>query len=350
MAISTKWKFIIQIILTFLFFLCEFFTAQVTDSDTILADAFHMFSDFIALALGLYCSQLAKTPVVNRKFTFGYHRAEILGAFANSVFLAALTFDVVLNAVDRLILVPTQIKNPSLLIMVGILGLVVNICGLIMFCACGSGSSHGHSHDGFSHGHTHGAEDSSNLNIKAVILHLLGDAFGSITVIISAVVIFVFEESDCSDVHREQELELRNQSTHHASGCWVYYVDPALSLIVSTMIAATLVPVLKRSSMILLETCGRKHINISSIKNVLEAKRLESQKAYNVNFTYEDLRVWDLSATKTFLALRIYADNPSNSQALLMSLRQNLRKDFGLEDVLLDIYFSKSEPLSDIVT
>ena len=134
MRFSTKHKFIIQIFLTFLFFICEFITAQITDSDTILADAFHMFSDFIALALGLYCSELSKTIVTNKKFTFGYDRAEIVGAFANSVFLAALTFDVVLDAIDRFVLVPTRIKNPSLLVGVGVLGLVVNICGLIMFC------------------------------------------------------------------------------------------------------------------------------------------------------------------------------------------------------------------------
>jgi len=153
MKISTKWKFLIQILLTFFFFICEFITAQVTDSDTILADAFHMFSDFIALALGLYCSELTKlsrtnfesssslennSKNINKKFTFGYERAEIVGAFANSVFLAALTFDIVLDAIDRFILVPTQIKNPQLLVAVGILGLVINICGLIMFCGCGT--------------------------------------------------------------------------------------------------------------------------------------------------------------------------------------------------------------------
>jgi len=354
--------------LTFLFFICEFITAQVTDSDTILADAFHMFSDFIALALGLYCSELTKlskkpessssldeNSKINKKFTFGYERAEIVGAFANSVFLAALTFDIVLDAIDRFILVPTQIKNPQLLIAVGILGLVINICGLIMFCGCGSEAPvHGHTHDGFSHGHSHGG-DSENLNIKAVILHLFGDAVGSLAVIVSAIVIFIFEDSECHDKHSDIEMKLLNSSSHYNNSCWVYYIDPALSLLVSTLILATLIPVLRSTVMILLETCNRKHINIDSIKTCLEAKRLESEK-HGVIWSFGGLRVWDLTPGKTFMVVKVFlecGDNGvsswlENHKTVFTEVKKSIKDDFGLEDVCFDMNFGGFEGKTEL--
>ena len=80
---------------------------------------------------------------------FQWLRAEILGAFFNAVFLIALCFSIVLEAVTRLI-DPPEINNPKLILIVGSLGLASNLAGF--FVLGGHGHSHGPGEDDHSHG------------------------------------------------------------------------------------------------------------------------------------------------------------------------------------------------------
>lgn len=67
-----------------------------------------------------------------QKNTFGWARAEVLGALVNAVFLVALCFSILVEALKRLVEVE-EIKDPKLLLIVGVLGLLVNIVGLFLF-------------------------------------------------------------------------------------------------------------------------------------------------------------------------------------------------------------------------
>jgi zinc transporter 1 len=84
----------------------------------------------------------------SRKNTFGWVRAEILGALVNAVFLLALCFSIFVEAIKRLVearvlyltlnyfircLQPEEINNPKLILIVGVLGLAVNIIGIFLF-------------------------------------------------------------------------------------------------------------------------------------------------------------------------------------------------------------------------
>lgn len=66
------------------------------------------------------------------KNTFGWARAEVLGALVNAVFLVALCFSITVEAVKRFIEIET-IHDAKLLVAVGTLGLVLNIVGLFLF-------------------------------------------------------------------------------------------------------------------------------------------------------------------------------------------------------------------------
>ncbi|KAK4055064.1 hypothetical protein OIO90_003405 [Microbotryomycetes sp. JL221] len=94
------------------------------------------------------------------KYSYGWQRAEVLGALINSVFLLALCFSIGMEAIARLIS-EAEVTNPKLIVIVGSAGLVSNIVGLFLFHDHG-GHSHGgggHSHGG--HGHSHsGTADS----------------------------------------------------------------------------------------------------------------------------------------------------------------------------------------------
>lgn len=66
------------------------------------------------------------------KNTFGWARAEVLGALVNAVFLVALCFSILVEAFKRFIEIE-QIHEPQLIVIVGAVGLIVNIIGLCLF-------------------------------------------------------------------------------------------------------------------------------------------------------------------------------------------------------------------------
>lgn len=78
--------------------------------------------------------------------TYGWVRAEVVGANVNTVFLLALCLTIIFDAVKRFI-EPEPIENVNLLLIVGSIGLGINIIGLFLFQGF-----HGHSHGGHSHG------------------------------------------------------------------------------------------------------------------------------------------------------------------------------------------------------
>lgn len=339
-------------LMTSLFFVAEITTGYITHSVALVADSFHMLSDVISLIVGFIAVRMSSrsTPMN----TYGWQRAEVLGALVNSVFLIALCFTIIVEAVQRFIEIE-EITDPDLVLIIGGLGLVVNVIGLFLFSSHGmshghshgGGGGHGHSHGGGGHGHSHNGhgkkkkhdehkksplmtatrsdleaviqnstpeenslESSVNiqidteqfeesgihlamekgvevvdveephedkkeeeelsaaaqLNMRGVFLHVLGDALGSVVVIISALII------------------------KYAEGDWRFYIDPALSLAIVFIIISSTIPLFKQSSMILLQSLPG-HVNIFDIENRLvgEVKGIEN---------IHEFHVWQLSSDK----------------------------------------------------
>jgi len=144
--------------LTFMFFIVEVVVSRITASLAMLSDSFHMLSDVIALVVAFIAVSFAETTQTTSKNTFGWIRAEVMGALVNAVFLTALCFTILLEAVERCTL-PHEIENPRVVIWVGVAGLLVNVLGLFLFHGHAGFGGHGHSHGGHSHrghGHSHG--------------------------------------------------------------------------------------------------------------------------------------------------------------------------------------------------
>jgi len=201
--------------LTFAF--VELFYGVVTNSLGLISDSFHMFFDCTGLLAGLVASVITKWRA-NDKYSYGYVRAEILAGFINGLFLLFISFFIFSEAVERLV-EPPEVKHERLL-PVSIAGFVVNLIGIFIFQH--GGASHGHSHGGGdSHGHSHGSEDnhhghshgghshdkghhghshhghshegSDSQIMKGVFLHILADTLGSVGVIISAILMYLFD-------------------------------------------------------------------------------------------------------------------------------------------------------------
>ncbi|KAF9262672.1 cation efflux protein [Marasmius fiardii PR-910] len=130
------------------FFFIELITGYAIGSLALVADSFHMLNDVMSLVVALYAIKLTTKNAVDSRYSYGWHRAEILAALVNGVFLLALCFSIFMEAIERFFSVP-EISNPRLVIIVGSFGLASNIVGLFLF--------HEHSH---SHSHSHSTPSS----------------------------------------------------------------------------------------------------------------------------------------------------------------------------------------------
>jgi zinc transporter 1 len=154
--------------LTFGYFIVELVVGNITNSVALVADAFHMLSDVISLVIAIVAVRISKRRSdIN---TYGWVRAEVVGANINTVFLLALCLTIVFDAIKRFFQ-PEPIENVNLLLIVGSVGLGINIVGLFLFQGfhghSHGGSSHGHSHEKKSHGHSHNhGEEESRENIE----------------------------------------------------------------------------------------------------------------------------------------------------------------------------------------
>jgi cobalt-zinc-cadmium efflux system protein len=163
-AKEDRQRLAIVLALTAAFMVVEAVAGYMTRSLALLSDAAHMLSDVAALSLALFAIWFAERPA-NPQKTFGYYRVEILAALANGVTLVVIAIGIFVEAWERLWRPETVDSEPMLI--VGILGLLVNIIGALLLAR-----SHGH-----------------NLNLRGAFLHILGDLCGSVGAIAAAGII-----------------------------------------------------------------------------------------------------------------------------------------------------------------
>ncbi|KAK7748355.1 Zinc resistance conferring protein [Diatrype stigma] len=154
MAWSKSTRISIMLAIDIAFFLVELISGFMVHSLALMADAFHMLNDIISLIIGLWAVNVAKQETTD-KYSYGFVRAEILGAFFNAVFLIALCVSIILEALTRFI-EPQEVTNPKLILVVGCCGLASNLVGFIVLG--GHGHSHGPGEEDHDHDHEHGDE------------------------------------------------------------------------------------------------------------------------------------------------------------------------------------------------
>ena len=151
-------------LLTGAFMLVEVAGGVISGSLALIADAGHMLTDFAALLLAWLAFRVARRPADPRR-TYGFDRLSVLAAFGNGVALFAIAIWITVEAVQRLA-APHEIAS-GLMLAIAAAGLVVN---LITFRILSGG-------------------DRANLNMRAALLHVLGDLLGSVAAIVAALTI-----------------------------------------------------------------------------------------------------------------------------------------------------------------
>ncbi|ANB11584.1 metal cation transporter MSC2 [Sugiyamaella lignohabitans] len=142
------------LLLNFSFMLIQLLYSVLSHSLGLLSDSIHMFFDCLALLVGLVASILSKFPPSSR-FPYGLGKVETVSGFTNGCLLIAISGGVITEALER-ISHPIELEKTSELLVVSILGLLVNLVGIVAF---NHGHAHGHDH-GHSHGHSHGHDHS----------------------------------------------------------------------------------------------------------------------------------------------------------------------------------------------
>ncbi|KAJ6026439.1 hypothetical protein N7499_004529 [Penicillium canescens] len=150
MGLSKENRMLILLVIDTAFFLLELITGYAVHSLALVADSFHMLNDVLSLCVGLWAVKVANRETTSNTYTYGWQRAETLGALVNGVFLVALCMSIFLEAIQRLV-EPQEVQNPKFVCIVGCFGLASNIIGLALF--------HDHSHGGHGHGHGNDEED-----------------------------------------------------------------------------------------------------------------------------------------------------------------------------------------------
>ena len=148
------------------YLLIEAIGGILTGSMALLSDAGHMFTDVGAIGLALFAGMLAQKPRDPRR-TYGYLRAEILGALINGILLILLCGYILTEAYQRLSH-PRHLSGGPILIIAAI-GLIVNLASALFL------------HRG----------RSANLNLEGAYLHMVYDALGSIGAMTAGIVILL---------------------------------------------------------------------------------------------------------------------------------------------------------------
>jgi cobalt-zinc-cadmium efflux system protein len=154
------------LVLTGGFMVVEAVGGWLAGSLALIADAGHMLSDTAALALAWAAFRIGRRPH-DEKRTYGYHRFEIIVAFANGLALFAIAAWIVVEAVGRLREPVPVLGGPMLAVAAA--GLAVNLVALYVLRG----------------------GDRDNLNVRAALLHVLGDLLGSVGAIAAAAVILL---------------------------------------------------------------------------------------------------------------------------------------------------------------
>lgn len=273
---GTERRIVLVLALTFSFMVVEAAGGFVSGSLALIADAGHMFTDVAALLLALAAIRLGRRPGDARR-TFGYRRFEVLAAFTNGILLILLTIWIVVEAIMRFFQ-PIQILSDTMLL-VALAGLAANGVSLWIL-------SRG---------------EKSSLNLRAALLHVLGDALGSIGAVGAAVVIRLTD--------------------------WTP-IDPILSLVLSVVILKSAWKVTREASHILLEGTPD-DLNRDAILADLQTLP-EVTRAHH-------LHLWSVSNNATFATLHVVPAAGVAPTEAIQAVRRRLESAFDIGHTTVEV-------------
>jgi len=262
--------------ITAVFTVVEVVGGVLTGSLAVLADAVHMLSDNLSLALALFASWLAGRPATTKR-TFGYERAEVLAALANGVLLVALAVWIFVEAARRLA-DPTEVLGGWMLV-IAVVGVCVNVAaGAVLW-----------------------RSRERSLNVEAALRHVGADLLGSVGIGVAAVLVL-------------------------ATG-WLR-ADPVVSIFIGVLVLASSWGILRDATSILLEAAPKGldmqalGVRIAGAPGVVEV---------------HDLHVWTITSGFPALSAHVLVRAGEDCHQRRRELEQFLHDEFGIEHTTLQV-------------
>jgi len=282
--IQVSRKLLIASIATFVFVLLELAAGFFANSLALIGDAFHNFTDTLALLLALFAVRLERRPATAVK-SYGYQRAGVLAAFINAGTLVAFTIFIFIEAFARL-RVPKPV-NADWMLATAAVAVILN-AAITWWLR---------------------AEGRSDLNIHSAVLHMLGDAFSSAGIIVASVLIRVTRMA---------------------------FWDPAMSLLIGVMILWSSWGVLKEALNLLLEGTPRE-IDPQAVTRSLAA----IDGVYGVHH----LHIWALGPSRPALSCHLMVgDIPVKTTGTVLDrVKQMLENEYRILHTTIQFEFASCD-------
>lgn len=309
---QAKRKLIIASILCVIFMIVEIIGGLWSNSLAIATDAAHLMADLAAFMISLFALWVAQRPST-RRLSFGYHRAEVIGALVSVLTIWVVTAILVYLAILRVIHQDFELKSDVMLV-TSAFGILVNI---IMGCTL---HSHGHSHGGSSAGHSHNGETSShshnngiantgsiipeqeNMNVRAALIHVISDFMQSLGVFIAALVMYFKPEWNV--------------------------IDPICTFLFSILVLLTTIAIMKDALLVLMEGVP-KFLDYTEV--------MQTFMSIPGVVRVHNLRIWALSINKIALAAHLAVEPNVNTESILKEATKEVHKKFQFYETFIQI-------------
>lgn len=266
-------RFLLPLVLTAAYAAVEFAGGLWSGSLALLGDAGHMVSDAVALAVAAIAASLARRPP-GVGHSYGWQRAEVIGAFLNGVLMLAIVVMLVVEAVARL-LGPREVAAGAV-IAIALIGMMVNVICIVLL---GRGER--------------------DLGARAARLHVLADLASSFAALVAGVVI-------------------------HFTG-W-FPVDPILSLVIGALILVSTQKVLRDAVHVLMEGVPPA-IELAAIGQALAAVPGVAE--------VHDLHVWSIAPDSVALSAHLEITDLQRWPVILTEASAMLQARYGIGHVTL---------------
>lgn len=260
-------RYLISTIMNIIITVAELMGGLISGSLALVSDAIHNLTDVVSLVIA-WMAQLISGRGMNAKNTFGYRRAQIIAAFVNSTFMIMVSLFLIFESIKGFFN-PHPIQG-NLMLIISVIGLIANvITGMVL------------------------AQGEGNLNQRAALLHVIGDALSSVGVIFAAVMI-----------------------------TWVnwLWLDPLITLVVAIYIMHETWSVLKEATNILMESNPNVDLN-DVIKLILECPYVKGAHHFHI---------WQIDEDQTLLTFHVTMENQP-----LIQVEQSIHE---IQQVILENY------------
>ncbi|HET9323999.1 MAG TPA: cation diffusion facilitator family transporter [Gaiellaceae bacterium] len=269
-------RLLVVLAITASFTAVEIVGGVFTGSLAVLADAGHMLSDNVAVAVALVAVWLARRPNTPER-SFGYQRAEVLAAFLNGLMLVAIAAWIFVHALGRLS-DPPDVPGGWLLA-IALLGLAANLVSAAIL----ERGAHG------------------NLNMSGALRHVVADALGSVGVLVAGLVL--------------------------VTTGWPY-ADPVAGMLIGVLVLWSSWGLLRESGHILLEGTPR-GIDARALH-----ERLEQMPGV---IDVHDLHVWTITSGFLALSAHVLVAPGDDGHSRRRELERLLSEEYGIEHTTLQV-------------